>query len=249
MHPLLEVARLAEGRIRARRDYRSSFGESAEEHMSRLFVSGVAAVALVAVMTPAPASGVTYDKLAHLTFSAPVQIPGVTLRAGTYRFHLANPETSRNVLQVLSGDGSVVYAMFHTIPDSRTSLTDDPIVTFRETPVGVAPAVRSLFYGGEYRGYEFVYPKSGPNMIPEVFPQPEITYSPLPAAPVAEPVFGPKVEWAEPGPVGEQVAEPLPEPEPVELPRTATPLPVLAVGGLASLLAGLGFGLLRRRAG
>lgn len=219
--------------------------------MSRLFLSGIVAAALAAVMIPAPASGVTYDKLASLTFSAPVQIPGVTLSAGTYRFHLANPETSRNVLQVLSNDGSIVYAMFHTIPDSRTALTEDPTVTFRETPAGVPPAVRSLFYGGEYRGYEFVYPKGGPNMVPEVFPQPEITYTPLPA--VAEPAVEPEVEAVEPEPVAEplaeQVLEPLPEPEPVELPRTASPLPVVALGGLSSLLAGLGLALLRRRAG
>jgi hypothetical protein len=215
--------------------------------MSKLFVFGVAAVALVAAMMPAPASGVTYDKLAYMTFNAPVQVPGVTLGAGTYRFHLTNPETSRNVLQVLSGDGSVVYAMFHTIPDSRAAVTEDPSVTFRETPAGVPPAVRSLFYGGEHRGYEFVYPEGGPNMIPEVFSQPEITYSPLLAAPA--PVLEPAVE---PEPVAEPVEEqaaPVPEAAPVELPRTATPLPVVAVGGLASLLAGLGLGLLRRRAG
>ena len=217
--------------------------------MSRLFVSGVAAVALIAAITPAPASGVTYDKLAFLTFSAPVQIPGVTLRAGTYRFHLANPETSRNVLQVLSSDGTVVYAMFHTIPDGRTALTEDPTVTYRETPAGVPPAVRSLFYGGEYRGYEFVYPKGGPNVIPEVFPQPEITYTPLPAAPAPEPAAEPEAVSVAPEPVEEPVAEPLPETAQVELPRTATPLPVVAAGGLVSLLAGLGLGLLRRRAG
>jgi LPXTG-motif cell wall-anchored protein len=206
----------------------------------------MAAAALVAVMTPAPASGVTYDKLAYLTFNAPVQVPGVTLPAGTYRFHLANPETSRNVVQVLSNDGAVVYTMFHTIPDSRAALTEDPTVTYRETPAGVPPAVRSLFYGGEHRGYEFVYPKGGPNMIPEVFSQPEITYTPLPAPPAAEPVFEPEVEVDEPEPAPEPVAEPLPEP--VELPRTATPVPVVAVSGVVSLLAGLGLALRRRRA-
>ena len=219
--------------------------------MSRLFVSGVVVGALVAVMTPAPASAVTYDKLAFLTFSAPVQIPGVTLSAGTYRFRLTNPETSRNVLQVLSNDGSTVYAMFHTMYDSRTSLTEDPVVTFKETPADVPLAVRSLFYGGEYRGYEFVYPKGGPIMIAEVVPQPEITYTPYPAAPVPEPVIEPEVEIE---PVSEPVAEAVPEaeppqqPEPVELPRTASPLPLVATGGLASLLVGLGLGLLRRRA-
>lgn len=220
--------------------------------MSRLVVSGAVAAALVAVMAPAPASGVTYDKLAYLTFSAPVQIPGVTLSAGTYRFHLTNPDTSRNVLQVLSNDGSTVYAMFHTTPDRRTSLTEDPIVTFRETPAGVPHAVRSLFYGGEYRGYEFVYPEGEPIMVAEVSPQPAIVYTPNVPEPVIEPTLEPVAAVAEPAiePLPEPLppAEPEPEPAPVELPRTASALPLLAGGGLASLLVGLGCGLLRRRA-
>lgn len=216
--------------------------------MFRRLVPVIAAVGLIAVMTPAPAGAVTYDKLAYLTFNAPVQIPGATLNAGTYRFHLTNPDTSRNVLQVLSNDGSVVYAMFHTIPDSRVSLTEDPFVTFRETPVGVPPAVKTLFYGGEYHGYEFVYPKGGPNMIAELVPQPPITYTFTPPPRIEEPIAPaePEVTFAEP-------AEPVPAAEPVpppaELPRTATPLPLLTAGGLVSLVAGLGLGLLRRRTG
>jgi LPXTG-motif cell wall-anchored protein len=182
-----------------------------------------------------------------MTFSAPVQIPGVTLNAGTYRFRLANPETSRNVLQVLSNDGSIVYAMFHTMYDSRTSVTEDPVVTFRETPAGVPPAVRTLFYGGEHRGYEFVYPKGEPIMIAEVVPQSEITYTPYPATPAAERVIEPESALE---PIAEAVpeAEPLAQPEAVELPRTASPMPLLATGGLASLLLGLALSVLRRRA-
>jgi LPXTG-motif cell wall-anchored protein len=38
------------------------------------------------------------------------------------------------------------------------------------------------------------------------------------------------------------VGEPAPE-----LPKTASPLPVFAIGGLMSLLSGLGLGLWRRR--
>ena len=74
-------------------------------------------MAVVALTAPTPASGVTFDKLAYLTFNTPVQVPGATLSAGTYRFHLTNADTSRNVLQVLSNDGSIVFAMFNTIPD------------------------------------------------------------------------------------------------------------------------------------
>lgn len=209
--------------------------------MSRLFVASALA-ALATLTIPAPASPITNDKLAYLTFSGTVQVPGAMLSAGTYRFHLANPDTGRNVLQVLSRDGSIVYAMFHTIPDRRTTVTGTPTVTFRETPVGVPPAVRTLFYGGEYRGYEFVYGKGGPDRTPVIPPQPDIWYEDTPAG---EPVFEPADVMPIPEPVLEQA--PTPAPAPVELPRTASPLAVVTAGGIASLLAGFGTRWLRRR--
>jgi hypothetical protein len=217
--------------------------------MSRRWLFGVVTAALIAVMLPASAGALTYDKLTYMTFSGPVQVPGATLGAGTYRFRLTNPDTSRNVLQVLSNDGATVYAMFNTIQDHRAVLTDEAAVSFRETPVGVPPAIKSLFYGGEYQGYEFVYPKGGPIMIAEVPFQPEITYTPSPAAeavvaaiePVEEPVAEAVAE-----PVAEPVAEAAAEPEPVALPRTASPLPLVFAGGLTSLLVAMGLGLLRR---
>ena len=217
--------------------------------MSRLTLSAVAVVAVVAATAPARARASiieTYDKLAYLTFNGPVQIPGGTLNAGTYRFHLTNPETSRNVLQVLSQDGAIVYAMFHTTPDSRTTVTEDPVVSFQETPAGVPRAIKSIFYGGEHRGYEFVYPKDGPNMFREVWRQPEVTYAPMPAAPLPR-LIEPEAE-STPEILVETEPMPAAEPPPPapELPRTATPVPLVALGGVMSVLVGLGLGVLRR---
>lgn len=219
-------------------------------------MTGIVAAALLALTASAPAHAFTYDKLAYMTFTAPVQIPGATLSAGTYRFRLANPETSRNVLQVLSGDGAIVYAMFHTIPDSRALLTEEATVTFKETPAGVPPAVKTLFYGGEYRGYEFVYPRGGPNMVAEVFPQPEVTYTANPPTPTLEATVETDVEHAleatEPvaafaaAPAAEPVAEAAPPAESGQLPRTATALPITALGGAGLLLLGAALALVRR---
>lgn len=218
--------------------------------MSRIIFATVAVVAVVAGTAPAPARATTYDKLAYLTFSSPVQVPGATLNAGTYQFHLTNPATGRSVLQVLSNDGAIVYGMFHTMPDSRTVVTDEATVTFRETPAGVPLAIKSIFYGGEHRGYEFMYPKGGPVMFREVWRQPEIAYTPTPVPPAPEETITEAELTAEPEIVFETA--PMPEVEPAapppELPRTASPLPLLAVGGLTSLLAGLGLGVLRRNA-
>ena len=132
------------------------------------FLSSVVVAGLVATMTAAPLRAETIDKLTFLTFSGNVQVPGVKLNAGTYRFRLANADTSRNVVQVLSHDGSIVYAMLHTMPASRTVVTNESTVTFRETPAGVPPEVKALFYGGERSGYEFVYPKGEATVVERV---------------------------------------------------------------------------------
>ena len=218
----------------------------------RIVITGLVAAGFVIAASTTPASAVTYDKLAYLTFNVRVQVPGVVLGPGTYRFHLTNAETSRNVVQVLSRDGAIVYAMFNTILDRRSVLTADPVVTFRETPANTPPAVRSLFYSWEAVGYEFVYPAGGP-LVVEPSP-PEITYTRAPAPPAAEAV----IEAA-----GELFVEPVPEPaievaapiEPeapaevpaTELERTASPLPLVGLGGAASLLAGLVLGWRRHR--
>src|SRR4030095_16131854 len=97
-----------------------------EGFMFKLSSLAVVVATVIAVMMPAPVTGAaTYDKLTYLRFNGPVQIPGVTLSAGTDRFSVTNPDTSRSVLQVLSNDGAIVYAMFGTIPDVRTSTTDE----------------------------------------------------------------------------------------------------------------------------
>lgn len=220
--------------------------------MSKLFIPAACIAALVAVATPSPASGATVDKLAYLTFNASVQVPGATLPAGTYRFHVVDADTSADVMQVLSNNGRIAYAMFLTLPDRRMQLTDTPTVTFMETPSGVPPAVRTFFYGGEYHGYQFVYPKGGPNMIANVAPQPEITLTPNPAPIIDTPPLRYEAPPIAAAPVFELPAfepplEQAPVAPPAELPKTGSDLPLIVLGGLSSILGGLGVRLRRRR--
>jgi LPXTG-motif cell wall-anchored protein len=204
----------------------------------------VVVTGLLATMTPSPVGATPYDNLTYLTFNRSVQVPGAMLDPGTYRFHLADADSGRMVVQVLSHDGSAVFAMFHTIPDSRTKVTEETTVTFRETPSGVPPAIKSLFYGGEHRGYQFLYGKGWPIVTRTELPQPPVTYTYTPPpmveapAPVAAPEPAPLAYEATPAEIFEPVA--------TELPATATRAPWVAVGGFASLVLGLGVGLLRR---
>jgi hypothetical protein len=119
----------------------------------------VLGIALLAGLSARPAQASDLDKLMYVTFSGPVEIPGVGLPAGTYIFELANPDLGSRVVQVLSLDRKTVYSSFFTLPDSRLAPPNDTIVTFHEPPAGAPGAIKTWFYPGEATGFEFVYPK------------------------------------------------------------------------------------------
>src|SRR6202047_2338478 len=77
-----------------------------------------------------------YDESMIFTFSDPVEVPGVVLPAGTYQFKLALPDSDRQRLEILSEDGSRVYATLATIPSDRRTPTDKAVVTFKEGAAG-----------------------------------------------------------------------------------------------------------------
>lgn len=106
-----------------------------------------------------------WDKKTTVTFSAPVEIPGVhlkgyaTLPAGTYTFRLLDSQVNRHVVQIQNEDQSVTYATILAVPNTRLKRTDDTVITFSERPAGEPPALRAWFYPGATWGDEFVYPK------------------------------------------------------------------------------------------
>jgi hypothetical protein len=135
------------------------------------FAGSVALLALVATPTTAQPA----DKRTSFKFSGPVAMPGVTLPAGEYLFRLANPDSGRNVVQVLSADGSQAYGMFFSLRADRLEPAPTPEVRFMETAAGVPPAIRTWWYPGERSGYEFVYPKEQARRLAQGTSQPVLT--------------------------------------------------------------------------
>lgn len=93
-----------------------------------------------------------------MTFSGPVELPGMRLEAGTYVFRLADT-ASRNVIQVLSGDEKEILGQWLFVSAERPEVTGATVVTFRETSAASTPAVQFWYYPGEKIGKEFIYPK------------------------------------------------------------------------------------------
>ena len=99
------------------------------------------------------------DYRTYFTFSAPVTLPGVTLPAGKYIFRLADPDSSRKVINVLSEDGKRSLAMLHTIPNQAMKAPKDAEIRFMETSAKVPPPIKTWWYAGKAIGYEFIYPR------------------------------------------------------------------------------------------
>ena len=159
-----------------------------------------------------------------MTFTAAVEMPGVTLQPGTYVFRLADIPT-RNVVQVLDESEKNILGQWTYVQADRPRVTEETVVMFKETREGATPAVQFWYYPGEKIGKEFIYPKNQAELIASrtgakvrsdesviegsIADVKVAEASPAPAEPAAEPVA-----VAEPAPVAVAEAAPAPEPAP-----------------------------------
>jgi hypothetical protein len=220
--------------------------------MSKFSLTMLFLVGLGALATVPDAKADPWNQKTILTFSGPVQIPGQVLPAGTYVFKLANA-SSRHIVQVFNKDENHVYGTFLAIPDYRMRPSDKTIIRFDERAAGEPQAIKAWFYPGRSYGHEFVYPKKEAvalassnhtpvpamptELTPDAVKQDAALNSPevmaLIIAPLkAEEPNGTEVELAEAfEPADAHAPEQLPE----QLPKTATPLPLVGLVGILLL--------------
>src|SRR6201997_280228 len=99
------------------------------------------------------------DEATFMSFSAPVEIPGKVLPAGTYLFELADHGAEPNVVQIFNSDHSVLYGTYQTIATERQEPTDHTSVTLAEPEAGGTPVLVKWFYPGRDIGNELLYSK------------------------------------------------------------------------------------------
>ena len=119
-----------------------------------------AAACATLLIGAATAAAQPSDRTTFVTFSGPVSVPGKTLPAGTYTFRLADSPADRHIVQIFDRDQTQLFATILAVPAERPAPEGDPVITFRETPSNMPPALRYWYYAGETSGNEFVYPKA-----------------------------------------------------------------------------------------
>ena len=128
--------------------------------MSQLkLVAFIVCLTLVVLAIPSAVKADEWNKLTTVSFSQPVEIPGVgaqVLPAGTYVFKLLDSQSNRHIVQIFNRDQTHVFATILAIPNYRLKSTDKTVITFRERAVGSPEAIRAWFYPGNNWGQEFV---------------------------------------------------------------------------------------------
>ncbi len=205
------------------------------------------------------ARGDEWDKATRMTFNAPVELPGMVLEPGTYLFRLLDSPSDRNIVQVFSADRTKLYDTILASPDYRLQPTGKTVMTFEERAAGSPEAVRAWFYPGDEYGLEFVYPK------PRAVQLAQAAQHPVPAMPVAVAKAAPaqlkKAPVTAVQPSGQEVplaeVHPPAPPAPVQtaaapvkkLPKTASPMPLIALIGMLASSGGIALRFLSKRVG
>ena len=122
----------------------------------RKFAIAAAITASMAVFSPGARAQLLEEKMT-VHFSAPVEVPGEVLPAGTYVFEALQ---DGKLTRILSADESRVYATVFTRPEEKTNPVEQPLVTLEPSATQGSPErVDSWFYPGESTGNQFIYQK------------------------------------------------------------------------------------------
>lgn len=216
-------------------------------------------LAVLCVLVVSTARGDDWNRKTVITFSGPVEVPGVgqhNLPAGTYVFKILDSQSDRHIVQIFNQDETQVLTTILAIPNYRLKTTDKTVVTFRERPAGEPEALRAWFYPGHAWGEEFVYARPRAIELAKEANMPVLaTPIELAAAPIEALKTAPIEAVAPTGDPVElaQVVEPPPalEPKPAneeQLPKGASPLPLIALIGLLTIGAGFGLWAFSKRA-
>jgi hypothetical protein len=125
---------------------------------SLLVVCAVAFLSALAGGT-AIAQDNNWNQRTYFTFSAPVELPGKTLPAGTYLFKIVDSPSNRHVVQVFDKDEKMIHATILAIPAQRMEPSDEPEVRFMEVAANQPAAIKTWWFPGRTIGHEFIYPK------------------------------------------------------------------------------------------
>ncbi len=233
-------------------------------------IPAVALMAMAAGPAAWRANAGEWNKRTVLTVNQPIEVADTVLQPGKYVLQLPNGTGDRHVVLVYNGDQTHLIETVITVPAERLQVRGHTQFSFWETPPGTAKALRDWYYPGDNFGQEFPYPKHPQQLAmlekPATTTSAAVTPPAQPATPAEQPAPG--TDTSETAPPPPQPAPPVTDneqtqapaaasdqtpppaqtkPAPRELPKTASPYPLVGISG--ALLLGFAGMLRLKRAG
>jgi len=210
------------------------------------FLLAVASIGLLAFALIPNARADQWNKRTVMTVSETIQVPHKVLPAGTYVIKLLDSPSDRHIVQIFNADETKLITTILAIPNYRLEPTGDTVFTFWEMPPGQPRALRAWFYPGDNFGQEFAYPKTKAVAIAAIS---HVEIPTTEAVMPAEMELAPITELA-PAPMVVPPVTPAPVVAPVEvakevppatvtvpeLPKTASPYPLIGLAGALALI-------------
>ena len=126
---------------------------------SRKSLLRASAIALLGALATIPTGAASQAQHSmYVTFNRPVSLPGLTLRSGTYIFEAPGPDSSHDLVRVLSRDRSIVFlTAFTRTLDRPVGMKNNQVISFREpSRDGTLPI--DTWWPTDSVGHQFIYP-------------------------------------------------------------------------------------------
>jgi hypothetical protein len=174
---------------------------------------------------------------ATVTIQSPEQVPGSVLPAGTYVFKQTGMQSGWAIVQIYSKDGSALVTTILAYPNAQVASDGQNCVVYPAIASGSVRAVEGIVFAGDSTVEQFAYPRATADQIgaanhiripttgsddayPSALPDAASSWS----APVAS--NSDAAMTAQNGAIT----------RPEKLPQTASPLPLVALIGLFSIV-------------
>jgi hypothetical protein len=170
---------------------------------------------------------------ATVTIQSPEQVPGSVLPAGTYVFKQTGMQSGWAIVQIYSKDGSALVTTILAYPNPQIASNGQNVVVYPANGPGGIPAMEGFVFTGDSTVEQFAYPKTAADQIGAA----NHTRIPTTGTDDAYPSALPEAagSWSAPATSNSDSDAAMTAQE-EKLPQTASPLPLVALIGVFSIV-------------
>jgi hypothetical protein len=139
-----------------------------EENKMKLTKSGlffgIICLATASVLAPVTRADDS-AKQATVTIQSPEQVPGSVLPAGSYAFKQTGAQLGWTIVQIYSNDGSALVTTILAYPNPKVASNGQNVIVYPANGSGSIPAIEGIVFAGDSTVQQLAYPRTAADQI------------------------------------------------------------------------------------